>query len=87
MKMETTMQKQLLAILGTLLISASLAQIAAASEHHHSNRSKAYFGRDISEYRGSYNQIGPITVAPQPIDRFDPSAPRNEGPLLNPAGN
>ena len=79
------MQKAI--FIGVLLIAASTVQMAAASEHHHSNRSKAYFGRDISDYRGSYNQDGPITVSPPALDRFDPSAPRNEGPVLNPPGN
>ena len=79
------MQKAI--FISVLLIAASAVQMAAASEHHHSNRSKAYFGRDISDYRGSYNQVGAITVAPPTLDRFDPSAPRNEGPVLNPPGN
>lgn len=79
------MQKTVLVMFGALLISGSVIQTAAASEHRH-NGSKAYFGRDISEYRGSYNQVGPINVVPTAPDRFDPSTPRNEGPLLNPAG-
>lgn len=84
--METTMQKTALIMLGVLLISGSVDQMAAASERHH-NRTKPYFGRDISDYRGSYNQVGPTRVAPQAPDRFDPSAPRNEGPVLNPPGS
>jgi hypothetical protein len=83
--METTMQRTVLIMFGVLLISGSAVQMAAAAEHHHKG-SKAYFGRDISNYRGSYNQLGPIDVAPRALDRFDPSAPRNEGPLLNPPG-
>jgi hypothetical protein len=83
--METTMQRTVLVMFGVLLISGSVVQMAAASEHHH-NRSKAYFGRDISDYRGSYNQVGPTNVPPRAPDRFDPSAPRNEDPLLNPPG-
>jgi hypothetical protein len=83
--METTMQRTAFVMFGVLLISGSVVEIAAASEHHH-NRSKAYFGRDISEYRGSYNQAGPINVAPRALDRFDPAAPQNEGPVLNPPG-
>ena len=81
------MQRTAFIILGVLLISGSVVQVTAASERHQTNRSKAYFGRDISEYRGSYNQVGPITVAPPTLDRFDPAAPRNEGPTLNPPGS
>jgi hypothetical protein len=84
--METTMQRAFCIMFGVLLISGSAVQMAAASEHHH-NRSKAYFGRDISEFRGSYNQVGPIDVAPRALDRFDPSVPRNEDPVLNPPGS
>jgi len=73
------MQRTALTILGALLISGLAVQLAAASEHHH--RNKAYFGRDISEYRGTYNQVdGPINVAPRVFDRFDPSVPRSGGP-------
>ena len=79
------MHRTVLIMFGVLLISGSAVQIAAASEHHHKG-SKAYFGRDISEYRGSYNQVGPINAVPPALDRFDPSAPRNEGPVLNPPG-
>ena len=80
------MQRIVLLVFAVLLISGPAVQMAAASEHHHKG-SKAYFGRDISEYRGSYNQVGPITVAPPALDRFDPSTPRTEGPLLNPPGS
>lgn len=80
------MRRTAFVVFGMLLISGSVVGVAAASEHHH-NRSKAYFGRDISEYRGSYNQLAPINVAPQAVDRFDPSAPRNGGPVLNPPGS
>jgi hypothetical protein len=86
MSKETTMQRTFLVMFGVLLISGSAVETAAASEHHH-NRSKAYFGRDISDYRGSYDQVGPISVAPPALDRFDPSAPRNGGPVLNPPGS
>jgi hypothetical protein len=79
------MQRTAFVVLGVLLISGSAVQMAAASEHHQ-NRSKAYFGRDLSDIRGSYNQIGPINVAPRSLDRFDPSAPRDDGPVLNPPG-
>jgi hypothetical protein len=79
------MQRTAFVMLGVLLISGSAVEMAAASEHHH-NRSKAYFGRDISEIRGSYNQVGPINIAPQALDRFDPSTPRDGGPVLNPPG-
>ena len=79
------MQRIFLIMFGVLLISGSVVQMAAAAEHHHKG-SKAYFGRNISDYRGSYNQVAPIYVAPYALDRFDPAAPRIEGPLLNPPG-
>jgi hypothetical protein len=88
--MEMTMQKIALTIFGALLISGMAVQMAAASEHH---RSKAYFGRDISEFRGAYNQAnGPIYVAPRVFDnpyndRRDPSWVGGQDPSLNPAGN
>jgi hypothetical protein len=79
------MQKTALIIIGALLIMGSAVQMAAASQHH---RSKAYFGRDISEFRGAYNQAsGPISVAPRALDRFDPATPRSEDPALNPSGS
>ncbi len=86
------MKRTVLITLSVLLISGSAVQIAAASEHHH-NRSKAYFGRDLSAVRGSYNQARPVdqarpvNVAPRAPDRFDPSAPRHEDPVLNPPGS
>jgi hypothetical protein len=83
--METTMQKTALTIFGALLISGLVVQMAAASEHH---RSKAYFGRDLSDLRRAYNQVnGPIYVAPRVFDRFDPSRPGGEDPTLNPSGS
>jgi hypothetical protein len=83
--METTMQKTALTIFGALLISGMAAQMAAASEHH---RSKAHFGRDLSELRRAYNQVnGPINVAPPALDRFDPSRPGGVDPTLNPPGS
>ena len=79
------MQKAALTIFGALLISGFAVQMAAASPHH---RSKAYFGSDLSEFRGAYNQVsGPISVAPRALDRFDPSLPRSDDPSLSPAGN
>jgi len=54
------MQRTALTIFGALLISGSVVQMAAASEHHR-HLSKAYFGRYLSDYRGAYNQVnGPI---------------------------
>jgi hypothetical protein len=86
-----TMQKTALAVFGVLLISGMAVQIAAASEHH---RSKAYFGRDISQLRGAYNQAqinGQIYVAPQVFDNpykdRDRSWVGGQDPSLNPAGN
>ncbi|WP_298253916.1 hypothetical protein [Bradyrhizobium sp.] len=79
------MQKTALTIFGALLISGLAVQMAAASEHH---RSKAYFGRDLSEVRNTYNQMSePIIVTPRALDRFDPSRPGGEDPALNPAGS
>jgi len=79
------MQKTALTIFGALLISGMAAQMAAASEHH---RSKAYFGRDLSDLRKAYNQVnGPITVAPPALDRFDASRPGGQDPTLNPSAS
>jgi hypothetical protein len=83
--MEMTMRKTALTIFGALLISGLAVQMAAASEHH---RNKAYFGRDLSNFRGAYNQVnGPIVVAPRVLDRFDPSRPGGEDPSFNPSGS
>ena len=79
------MQKTALTIFGALLISGMAVQMAAASEHH---RSKAYFGRDLLEFRRTYNQVnGPINVTPRMLDRFDPSRPGGEDPALNPSAS
>jgi hypothetical protein len=68
-----------------LLISGVTIQMASASQHH---RSKAYFGRDLSDFRGAYNQMnGPAAVTPRVLDRFDPSRPGGEDPALNPSGS
>jgi hypothetical protein len=84
-QMETTMRKTVLTIVAALLISGLAVQMAAASQHH---RSKAYFGRDLSDLRGSYNQVnGPTYVTPRVPDRFDPSRPGGEDPTLNPSGS
>ena len=80
------MRRTSIVFLGVLLISGSVAQMAAASEHHQ-KRSGAYFGRDVSEIRNSYDQAGTISVAPQALDRFDPTTPRDQGPVLNPPGS
>ncbi len=83
--------KTALTIFGALLISGMAVQMAAASEHH---RSKAYFGRDLSDFRGTYNLVnGPIYVTPRAdADSFDfrgrdPSWVGGKDPSLNPAGN
>jgi hypothetical protein len=82
---ETTMRQTTLTIFAALLISGFAVQMAAASPHH---QNKAYFGRDLSEFRGTYNQVnGPISVAPRAHDRFDPSLPRSEDSALNPPGS
>ena len=79
------MRKTALTIFGALLISGVAVQMAAASPHH---RSKAYFGRDLSDLRGAYNQVvEPISVKPRLPDRFDPSRPGGEDPTLNPSGS
>lgn len=79
------MRKTALTIVGALLISGLAVQTAAASQHH---RSKAYFGRDLSNLRGAYNQVnGPIQVTPRAPDRFDPTRPGGEDPTLNPSGS
>lgn len=79
------MRKTALTFFGALLLSGLAVQMAAAAQHH---RSKAYFGRDLSDFRGTYNQLnGPINVAPGVPDRFDPSRPGGEDPALNPSGS
>ena len=79
------MRKTALTIFGVLLISGLAVQMAAASERH---RTKAYFGRDLSDFRGAYNQVnGPIIVAPPMLDRFDPSRPGGQDPDLKPPGS
>ena len=80
------MKRTAFVVLGVLLISGSVVQMAAASEHHHYRSSKGYFGRDISKIRGSYNQVGRDSVEPRSRDRFDPAAPPREGPMFNPPG-
>jgi hypothetical protein len=76
---RATMQKTALTIFAALLISGMTVQMAAASEHH---RSKAYFGRDLSEFRRAYNSVnGPINVTLRAQDRFDRSVPTD--PALN----
>lgn len=76
------MRKTALTIFGALLISGLAIQMAAAAQQH---RSKAYVSRDLSDFRGAYNQvIWPIIVAPPVLDRFDPSRPGGEDPDLNP---
>ena len=65
---EMTVQKTALTVFGVLLISGMALQLAAASEHH---GNKAYFGRDLSEYRRAYNQVnGPINITPRALDRL-----------------
>ena len=84
------MRKIVLAVFGALLISGMMVQAAAAATHHTSpaHRSKAYFGRDLSDYRGAYNQMnGTIGVTPRAPDRFDPSRPGSDDPSLNPPGS
>jgi len=86
--METTMQRTALTIFGALLISGSVVQMAAASEHH--QVSKASFSRHhAANFQAAYNQVRPInlSVVRAAPDRFNPSTPHNEDPTLNPPGN
>ena len=79
------MRKSIFAVFGALLISGMTVQAAAATTHH---RSKAYFGRDLSDFRRAYNPVnGPASVIPRAPDRFDPSRPGAEDPVLNPSGS
>jgi hypothetical protein len=59
-KMETTMQRTALTIVGALLISGMSVQMAAASEHHHQTR--ANLARHQADFRGAYNQVRPINA-------------------------
>jgi hypothetical protein len=81
---RATMQKTALTIFGALLISGMAVQMAAAASEH--QRSKAYFGRDLSGSRRAYNPvIGPINVTLRGQGRFDRS--RDQDPALNGNGN
>ena len=92
--METTMQKTALIIFGALLISGSVIQMAAASEHH---RHKAYVSRDVdrSVLLRAYNQANeplnrPTYVNSHAFDnpfsnKSDPSWIGDQDPSLNPA--
>ena len=95
-KMETTMQRTALTIVGALLISGMSVQMAAASEHHQ-HMTKANFARHQAEFRGAYNQVRPVNVRVAPpvlygtdtdaasFRRADPSWIGDRDPSLNPA--
>jgi hypothetical protein len=87
--METTMRKIAIAIFGALLISGSVVQIAAATEHHNAKAKHHY-----ANFRGAYNQVRPInaSVAPPVVYRTeetfrlpDPSWIGDEDPSLHPS--
>jgi hypothetical protein len=93
--METNMQKTALTIFGALLISGSMAQIAAASEHH-KHVTKANLARHHSDFRGAYNQVSaqPVDVIVTPRAAYsteewfrlpDPSWTGGEDPSLHPS--
>jgi hypothetical protein len=95
--METTMRKIALTIFGALLISGSVVQMAAATEHH-KHVTKANLARHHSDLRGAYNQVsGPINVsnvsvtpraAYSTVEWFrlpDPSWVGDEDPSLRPS--
>src|SRR5579872_2739479 len=94
-KMETTMQRTALTIVGALLISGMSVQMAAASEHHH--MTKANVARHSADFRGAYNQVRPVNdrVAPSALYSTDTDAATFRGadpswiggrdPSLNPA--
>ena len=52
------MRKIALTIFGALLISGSVVQIAAATEHH-----KAKAKHHYADFRGAYNQMRPIKAS------------------------
>jgi hypothetical protein len=60
-KMETTMRKTILTILGASLMVASTVQIAAAAEHHRTHRAPV-----SEQFRNSNAYVAPAYVAPQP---------------------
>ena len=82
------MQKTALTVFGALLISGSVVQIAAATEHH-----KAKAKHHYADFRGAYNQVRPINVVTPPVvyrteETFrlpDPSWIGDEDPSLHPA--
>ena len=57
------MRKIALTIFGALLISGSVVQIAAATEHH-----KAKAKHHYADFRGAYNQMRPINASVTPPD-------------------
>ena len=82
------MQKTALIILGALLISGSVIQMAAASEHRH-HVTKANFSRHhVADFRGAYNQVRPIDGVYRTEEWFrlpDPSWIGGQDPALNPS--
>ena len=91
------MQKTALTVFGALLISGSVVQMAAASEHHQ-HVTKANFSRHHSDFRGAYNRAnGPINVSVSPpalyrtdtdgfgYRGFDASWIGDRDPSLNPS--
>lgn len=95
-KMETTMQRTALTIVGALLISGMSVQMASASEHHH-HMTKANVARHQADFRGAYNQVRPVNVRVAPPALYgtdtdaasfrgvDPSWIGDRDPSLNPA--
>lgn len=89
------MQRTALTLFGALLISGMAVHVAAASEQRQST--KANFARHHADFRGAYNQMGPIDAiaAPPALYRtdtdgfgyreWDPSWIGGRDPSVNPA--
>jgi hypothetical protein len=88
------MQKTALTIFGALLISGSVVQMAAASEHRHHVTKANFSQRHPANFRGAYNAVRPINVSVTPralyptdtdFRRADPSWIGDEDPSLHPS--
>jgi len=88
------MQKTALTIFGALLISGSMVQIAAASEHHHHVTKANYNRHQVANFRGAYGQVRPtnVSVTPRAVYQTeewfrlpDHSWIGNQDPSLNPS--
>ena len=57
------MRRTVLIMFGVLLILRVICSMALGVRAQSQLVGKAYFRRDISDYRGSYNPVGPISCS------------------------